>query len=161
MEAFKSWWAQASSRDQLSVVILAVCAVFFILFQFIYNPISSMRSEQEQRVASQRDAYDRVKALADEWTSYEQGAKQGASRASGIEKTVEASFAKHGLRVSGFDASGRSGIRVRFESVSYESFIAWLHDLEINQGLKMKDVSVAGTPSPGVVSASILIQKNQ
>jgi len=92
MEAFKSWWAQASSRDQLSVVILAVCAVFFILFQFIYNPISSMRSEQEQRVASQRDAYDRVKA---------------------------------------------------------------------NQGLKMKDVSVAGTPSPGVVSASILIQKNQ
>lgn len=160
MESLKAWWSQASSRDQLSVVVLAACAALFILFQFIYNPVSGMRSEQEQRVASQRDAYDRVKALADEWAAYQQDATQGANRASGIEKVVEASFAKHGLRVSGFDASGRSGIRVRFDSVSYEKFIAWLHDLEINQGLKMKDVSVAGTPSPGVVSASILIHKS-
>lgn len=160
MEAFKTWWYDASPRDQLSLVVLGVAAAIFVLFQFIFVPVLEMRESQEQRVASQQAAYDRVKALANEWTASQKSSNNSGRQAASVEKKVESSFAAHGLRVSGFDASGRSGIRVRFESVNYEKFITWLHDLEINQGLKMKDVSVAGTPSPGLISASILIQKN-
>lgn len=159
MDAFKAWWNEASSRDQLALVVMGLAFLLFALFYFVLDPVSNMRAKQEQRVASQRAAYVRVESLASQWKqSQSNSGKQNQSF--GVEKVVEASFSKHGLRVSGFDASGRSGIRVRFETVSYEKLMAWMHDLEVVQGLRMKDVSVAGTPSPGMVSASILIQKN-
>lgn len=159
MDAFKAWWNEASVRDQLALVVLGAAFVIFVLFYLVLDPISSMRADQEQRVASQRAAYARVEGLATRWKQHQSSSsKQGQNF--GIEKVVESSFSKHGLRVSGFDASGRSGIRVRFEMISYEKLVTWVHDLEVVQGLRMKDVSVAGTPSPGMVSASILIQKN-
>lgn len=159
MEQFKAWWNEASSRDQLSLVALAIAVLLYVLFYFILTPVSEMRAAQEQRVASQLAAYDRVKNLASQWKQA-QSAGENSGRSATIEQQVERSFSQHGLRVSGFDASGRSGIRVRFDSVSYEKFVAWLHDLEVVQGLKMKDVSVAATPTPGSISASILVQKN-
>lgn len=159
MDQIKTWWNEASPRDQLSVVVLGVAVILYVGYSFILTPVMTMRDNQEQRVESQLAAYERVKNLAAQWKLH-QTAGKNTNRAATIEKAVEASFATHGLRVSGFDASGRSGIRVRFDNVAYETFIAWAHDLEISQGLKMKDVSIAGTSSPGMVSASILIQKN-
>lgn len=159
MENLKTWWAQASSRDQLSLLILALCFVIFVLFQFILFPVSNMKDKQETRVAAQTAAYERVKNLAARWKNRNENNDFGAESAS-IERRVEASFSQHGIRVSGFDASGRSGIRVRFDSVSYDQLIGWLYDIEITQSIRLKDVSVAGSTDPGRVSASVLIQKN-
>ena len=158
MDQFKAWWNEASSRDQLSLVVLGVAVVLYTMYSFVLSPIVEMRDAQVQRVQSQTAAYERVKNLAAQWKQIKADGNN-SNRSASIEKTVESSFAQHGLRVSGFDASGRSGIRVRFDSVSYEEFIGWAHDLELSHGLKMKEVSIAGTPTPGVISASILIQK--
>jgi len=118
-----------------------------------------MRLKQEQRVEAQQAAYERVKNLAGRWKNRNSGGASSQASA-GIEAAIESSFAQHGIRVSGFDASGRSGIRVRFDSVKYENLLAWLYDVELTQGMHFKDVSVAGSADPGFVAASILIQKN-
>lgn len=158
MEQFKAWWNEASMRDQLALVALGVCFIFFSLFQFVYEPVAKMRAAQENRVQSQNAAYGRVSELANQWKAHLNGGGKGEQSA-GAERIVQSSFVKHDLRVSGFDASGRSGIRVRFESIKYEKLLGWLHDMEDGQGLILKDVSVAGTSTSGIVSASVLIGK--
>jgi general secretion pathway protein M len=159
MDALKAWWQQASSRDQLSLLVLGVCFFLFVLVQFVLFPVIDMKDKQEVRVNAQKAAYERVKNLAARWKN--RNADDGfAAEAAGIERRIEASFSQHGLRVSGFDASGRSGIRVRFDAVNYENLVGWLYDIEITQSIRLKDVSVAGSSDPGLVSASVLIQKN-
>ena len=159
MEALKDWWMEASPKDQLALIILTVCIFIYALFNLVLFPTAEMADEQQRRVTAQKQAFDRVRNL-----TAELNAVQNPSDFSAAEKTVEqivqSSFSQHGLRVSGFDASGRSGVRVRFESVSYEKLLVWFHDLELSQGLRFKDISVASSSDAGLVSASVLIQKN-
>ncbi len=159
MESIKNWWAEASSRDQLAIVILGIAIAIYTLYVGVLSSFTDMRVEQERRVEAQKNAYERVKNLAAELDSIQNG-NDFNDGGSSVEKNVQSSIAQNGLRVSGFDASGRSGIRVRFETVDYEKLLAWLYDLEISQGLRLKDVTIAGLSDPGLVSASVLIQKN-
>lgn len=159
MEALKTWWADASPRDQMSVLVLGVFLLIYIAFNYVLMPVVEMKDKQVNRVEAQSAAYERVKNLAAQVKSKNEGNASGPSKSS-IEKIVERSFSQHGLRVTGFDASGRSGIRVRFEQAEYSKLLAWMHDMEIAQGLRFKDVSVANSNNPGKVTASILIQKN-
>ena len=158
MNGLKDWWAQANPRDQLSVLLLVVAVVLFGFYNFVLSPVAEMRSNQEKSVAAQRARLDRVKTMASQLISQQRGSgSQSDNR--GVEEAVQSSFARHGLRVSGFDAGGRSGIRVRFDEVPYENLLTWLHDLELSQGMRMKDVNVSASRQPGRVSATVLIQK--
>jgi len=73
---------------------------------------------------------------------------------------MQSRLEQHGDGVSGCVGSVRRGSRVRFDSVRYENLLAWLHESGIGQAMHFKDVSVAGSSDPGLVSANILIQKN-
>lgn len=158
MENIKARWQELSVRDQLSVFVLGVCVCIYFLFNFILGPVVEMKEKQVRRVEAQQAAYVRVKTLAAEWKNRNTG-DSAASVQQSVEKAVQSSFALHGLRVSGFDASGRSGIRIRFDSAEYEKLIAWFYDMEITQGLRMRDINIATTSDVGIVTASVLIQK--
>ncbi|WP_096085598.1 type II secretion system protein GspM [Agaribacterium haliotis] len=157
MDAIKTWWQEASSRDQMAVMALAFALIIFALFSYVLTPVQNMADSQIARVEAQQAALERVKTLAAQWKNRKQSG--AASSSASVEKKVQGSFAKHGLRPSGFDASGRSGIRVRFDAVEYVKLLGWLYDLELQQGMKMKDINLAASSDVGRVSASILIQK--
>jgi general secretion pathway protein M len=157
MDAFKDWWAQASSRDQLALVCLTVALVIYILVMGILKPVAAMSETQNMRNTSQYATFERVRELAAQWTNRDSSSTKNSS--GNVERVVESSFSQHGLRVSGMDASGRSGIRVRFDGINYDKFVAWAYDLEVTQGLRLKDVNVSSSSDPGQISASVLIQK--
>lgn len=160
MDKLNEAWNNLNSRDQLALGILGICFGLFVVFRFVLFPVIDLKDKQKNRVEGQKAAYERVKNLAAQLKSQSASEDGFESEGVNVERSVESSFAQHGLRVSGFDASGRSGIRVRFDDVPYENLLAWLHDLEITQGLHFKTVSIAGSVTPGQVSASILIDKN-
>jgi general secretion pathway protein M len=157
VNALKQWWDQASTRDQIALAILAFALALYILFMAILKPVANMASEQKQRVASQQAAYERVKSLAAQWVHSQKSDRGKQSRE--VERIVEGSISQHGLRVAGFDPSGRNGIRVRFDQIAYDKFLAWVYDLEMSQGVRLKDVTVAASSEEGLVSANVLIQK--
>lgn len=158
MNALKEWWQSASGRDQTAVVALGIALAIYILVVGVLRPVGEMAADQKMRVAAQQAAYERVKNLAAQWTQAKQS-DGGAGAKTTTERTVENSISQHGLRVAGFDASGRSGIRIRFDRIEYDKFLAWAHDLELLQGIRFKDVSVASGSDAGIVTASVLIQK--
>jgi general secretion pathway protein M len=160
MDNLKEAWNNLSGRDQLALSVLGICFALFMAFRFILFPVIELKDKQKNRLHGQQAAYERVKNLAAQLKNRDASEDGFAAEGASAERSVESSFAQHGLRVSGFDASGRSGIRVRFDDVPYENLLSWLHNLEIVQGLHFKTVSVASSTTPGVVSASILIDKN-
>ncbi|MFT7561164.1 MAG: general secretion pathway protein M [Flavobacteriales bacterium] len=158
MNALKDWWAQAPSRDQLALSALAGALLIYLLFTAVLNPVAGMAEEARAQNQARQAAYERVKDLAAQWINRDTDGSGGAK--SSVDRIVENSISQHQLRVSGLDASGRSGIRVRFdEGVSYEKFLRWMAELELTQGVRFKDVSVSRGSEEGLVSASVLIQK--
>jgi len=152
----KDWWGQASSRDQLSVIACGVVLAVYIVYIAILSPVQNMAEEQMKTTAAQKVALERVRKLAAQVKEMKRGKSGKKSRSA--EKIVESSIGTHGLRVSGFDASGKSGIRVRFDQVTFDKLLAWVNELEVNEGLSMKDISIASGKAQGVVSANLLIQ---
>ena len=152
----KDWWGQASSRDQLSVIACGAVLAVYIVYIAILSPVQNMAEEQMKTTAAQKVALERVRKLAAQVKEMKRGKSGKKSRSA--EKIVESSIGTHGLRVSGFDASGKSGIRVRFDQVTFDKLLAWVNELEVNEGLSMKDISIASGKAQGVVSANLLIQ---
>lgn len=152
----KDWWDQASSRDQLSIIACGLVLTVYLLYIAILNPVQNMAEEQMKKTAAQKVALERVRKLAAQVKEMKRGNSNKKSRSA--EKIVESSISTHGLRVSGFDASGKSGIRVRFDQVTFDKLLAWINELEVNEGLSMKDISIASGKAQGVVSANLLIQ---
>ena len=159
MDQLKNWWQEASSRDQMAVLALALVLAVYVLFSYVLFPVQAMADKEIARVTSQQAVYERVKILAAQWQGRQTSGDVEDANV-GVEQAVQSSFSKHDLRPSGFDASGRSGIRVRFDSAEYVKLLAWMHDLETQQNLRMKDINIAASSDIGRVSASILIQKN-
>lgn len=152
----KEWWDQASSRDQLMILACGIVLLVYIMYVAVLKPVQNMADRQVKTTAAQKVALERVRKLATQVKAMNQGGNENDSRSA--ESLVESSISEHGLRVTGFDASGKSGIRVRFEKVAFDKLLAWINELEVNQGLSMKDISINSASEQGVVSANLLIQ---
>lgn len=159
LDPAKEWWNQASSRDQLMILVCGVIVGIWLVYMLVLSPVKNMAKEQLAQRESQKAALGRVKTLAAQVkASRSKSTNKRGGRS--IENIVESSISKNKMRVSSFDASGKSGIRVRFEIVKFDNLLSWLNELEISQGLRIKDLSVASASEPGTVSANVLIQRN-
>lgn len=158
MDNIKEFWNQQSSRDQLYMVILGTCVAIYLLFMAVYQPVKNMRDAQMKTNESTAASLERVKALAAEYiaTTASGTNKRGPS----LDGVVQSSLSKNSLRASAVDSSGKNSIRVRLENAPFDNMLAWLYDMEVSQGMLIKDVSVAGGASPGTVSVNLRLQKD-
>ena len=159
LDPVKDWWSQASSRDQLMILVCGGIIFVYLMYLLVLSPVKTMAEQQIMKKEAQKAALGRVKLLA---AQVKASKSSGSSKRGGrtIESIVESSISQNSLRVSGFDASGKSGIRVRFELVKFDNLLSWLYELEVTQGLRIKDISIASGSEPGTVSANILIQRS-
>lgn len=155
LNSAKEWWSTASNRDQLFVIIGGVFLIIFLLYTVVLKPVRTMATTELAKVEAQKASLDRIRILAAQVKKSKKGSR---SKGRSVETVVETSISQHGLRVSGFDASGKSGIRVRFDKVEFDKLLGWINELEVKKGLSMKDISISQAKEQGVVSANLLIQ---
>ncbi len=159
MDKIKDWWDQASSRDQLYIVVCGLALVLYILFIGVYRPVKGMRDAQLEQNKSALASLERVKEMAAQVKEKDSSGdknRQGPS----LDRSVQVSLSKNGLRASSVDANGNNGLRIRVEDAPFDNMLAWLYDLEITQGLRMKDISVAAGSSVGTVSVNLRLLKD-
>lgn len=154
--AVKEWWNQASVRDQLALVILGACLGLYILYAAVLKPVGEMRDKQLKSNAAQMAALERVRDLGAKW------ANRGGSGSGGgsLVNMVDDSLRKHSLRLNNMQPSGNNAVRLRLESVSFNSMIAWLNEMETQQRLQVKDLSISSSRDPGLVSVNMRLQRD-
>ncbi|ABD82826.1 type II secretion system protein M [Saccharophagus degradans] len=154
---FKEWWGNASSRDQISLVVCSVCVALYILFMGVLSPLYDMRDAQVRSHESAVVTLARVKELA----AQIKGSGEGNGRSGGpsIVDLVDSSLRSHGLRLSNMQPSGRSDVRLRLDEVSFNSLLAWLNEMEVEKGLQVKDMSIAESSNIGMVSVTLRLHQ--
>ena len=157
MNDIKEWWDQASSKDQLYIVICGFCLALYILYMGVFKPVKNMRDSQVRQNQSQMASLERVKELAAQW---ENRSKTNTGRGPSLDRVVQGSLSKNALRASAMDASGKTGVRVRLDNAKFENVLAWMYDMEVTQGLRVKDLSVAAGANSGTVTINLRLHKD-
>ncbi len=158
MNAFKEWWDQNSSRDQLALLALGICFLLFILYMGILKPIQDKRVTQLRNNQSALSSLKNVRDMAALWTNRDANQNRGATGGSIVE-IVDTSLRAHNLRLSGMQPSGLNDVRLRLDQARFDNLLTWLHEMEVNQGLQIKDLSVATAGEPGMVSVNMRLHR--
>lgn len=157
MENFKEWWNEASTKDQIYLLVCAICVVLYILYMAVYSPVKDMRDSSAKQVTAQLANLEEIKQLAAQLKASKQ---QGGNRSGpSLDSDIQGLLAKHGIRANQLDASGRNGVRVRLEDAAFETFVAWLYEVEVTKKYRVKDMSVTSGSAPGSVNVSLRLER--
>ncbi|WP_185234670.1 type II secretion system protein GspM [Teredinibacter franksiae] len=159
MNEIKEWWNQASSRDQMALVICGGLLGFYVLYIVLLKPVTGMRDTQLQKNIAQQQALERVRDYAAIYTS--QGSSKESSASNGsIVEIVDSSLRQNNLKLSGMQPSGANDVRIRLEQIPFDNLLAWLYEIEVRQRIQVKDISVATGSATGLVSANLRLHRD-
>ncbi len=156
----KNWLARFNTREQLSLLALAIAVPLYLLYMLAWSPLVSKRDDMALRNTATAESLARVDALVSQlFTLRQYGGAQRARR--NMASVVNQTSAAAGLSVSRLQPNARGDIQVRFESADYSQLMAWLYEVEYGQGLIVREVSVSQTGAAGRVNASIRLGQGE
>lgn len=157
MEALKNWFIQASPREQITLGLGGLALAIYLLFVAVLDPLHQQLEQQVQRNQSSREALQRVRTMAARWIHRDQSA--GQSNSASIIELVDRSMRQHNLQMSGMQPSGSSDVRLRMDQVNFDDLLAWLYDMEVVEGVEIRDLSLAAGPDSGTVVVNVRLHK--
>lgn len=153
-------WQQLSQRDQLMLVLLGAVLVAYLLYQVAYQPLADARDRLVAQNSAAQVSLLKVRQLTAELTraSAEKGPNASAAPVS-LPQLIDSTAAAHQLRMSRFQPSAAGDVQVRFDSVPFANLLRWLHQLEQDSGVSIKDLALTPGSAPGLVNASLRLYR--
>jgi len=145
-------------RDQIMLLVGALAVVIYLLWMLVLSPIQNKRDRLLQTNIAATQSLGRVQIMVAQIQQYRaQGAQ--SNNADSIMGIVDAGIRGNGLNVSAVNPGGAGDVRVRFERAAYEPLMQWLYEVEFKNGLSIRDLTVATTNDPGLVTVNMRVQK--
>ncbi|CAN0603926.1 unnamed protein product [Ectocarpus sp. 12 AP-2014] len=154
----KEWFLRFSMRDQLALLMLAAALGLYILIMLVFRPLGQARAELDDRNHATAEALVRVDELVTQVRALRSngGARpQAASR--NLTELINDSAESFGLAINRLQPNSRGAVQLRFETVSLESLLRWLHRLETAESVLVEELSISQTANAGVVGASVRV----
>lgn len=154
MNELKQKFMDLPPRDQLLLMVLSGVVVLYILIFVLLLPMQ--RSLKEAEVRNQRALVEQetVRELAGQVLAQRQSGSQPGGNTS-LNALLNDSLREFGLVMENFQPSG-STARVRLSTSDFNKVLAWLHELEVRQGLTVRDLTVASDQNaPGAVQVNL------
>lgn len=150
----QSWYAGLSSRDR-QVLLWGSAAAAILLIVGGLSSLSSAVSAAEGRIERKRDDLAWMQAAAP---------RLQAMPATGSDEPLPllvdrtARDAGLGGALAGVEPAAGGGLRVRFESATFDTLVLWLARVQQERGLVVESASVDGTENAGLVNANVVLR---
>ena len=158
LELAKNRWQQCNSREQLTLLVGGCCLLVYLLYIIVLQPLKEMREAEERAASAAQSSLATVRTLAATWQSRNQSTTADGSSASLVE-IVDASLRSNDLRLSGLQPSGSDSVRLRLENANFDKLLSWLYEMEVTNGLQIRDLSVAPGNQVGAVAVNLRLQQ--
>lgn len=153
----RDWFGRFDQREQLSLLVLALVVSLYLIYLLVWNPLASKRDalvEQNSRVAV---SLQQVDAMVSELMQLRDSGVGENRPQRNLTSLINQSTARAGLQVSRLQPNSRGEIQVRLENAVFDDLLAWLHEMEIQQGLLAREVSLVESGAAGRVNATVRI----
>ncbi len=152
----QTWFARLKRREQLSLLVLALVVGCYLLWILLWSPLVSMRDRMHEQNSATAAALVRVDTLVAELLQARNASGPGGQR-SNLTAVVNQSTARFGLAVNRLQPGSRGDLQVRLENARFADLVAWLHQLELVEGLLLEEVAITQAGSVGFVNATIRV----
>jgi type II secretory pathway component PulM len=153
----KAWFLRFDQREQLSLMLLALAVGLYLLYMLLWNPLAGKRDalvEQNLRVA---ESLQRVDAMVSEIQHLRESGGGAARPQRNLTALVNRTTSAAGLQVSRLQPNSRGEIQVRLEGVAFDELVVWLHQVEYQHGLLVREVALTTSGSDGRVNATVRV----
>ena len=158
-EKFLDNWLQRSQQEQIILAVVACLVICGLLFLFVFEPISSAKAKQQQRLENNNRILTEVNSLASQIKSRETSHASSSGTKGSLAVIVDKSLQDNGLNMQGFQPGKNNDARLRLSNIAYKPLAKWLHDLEYRHRVTVQDLSVSQSKTPGLLMVSVRLKQ--
>lgn len=159
MNDIKQWFLDQSPRDQMMLSAGGIAVVLYILLFMVLMPLYENLEKTEKRNLAVMAEQQRVRELASQVLA-QQKSPSGATAGQNLNALLNQSLREFGLTMENFQPSGNSA-RVRLGSSEFNKVLAWLHEMEVKQGVQIKDLTITADQGPGAVLVNLQMVRGE
>jgi general secretion pathway protein M len=156
----RDWFESLAQRERIILIAGGVLAVLIIAWTFVWTPLRDGAFEldgsvtQKNRLLANLRRVEAVGAQANGGTT--------VAPTQSLVLLVDQTHRAHGLAgtLSRNQPDGSDGIRVTFQSASFDELVSWLGALQQSYGVLVESASFDGTAQPGIVSATLVLRRS-
>lgn len=158
MNNIKQWFLDQSPRDQMMLAVGGVLVVLYILLFMVLLPLrEDLQATQKRNLAALQEQ-QRVHDLAGRVLGQQQSPGAGAGQ--NLNALLNETLREFGLRMENFQPSDDSA-RVRLGTSEFNKVFAWLTEMEVKQGVQIKDLTITTDQTPGAVSVNLQLVQGE
>lgn len=137
-----------------------VLAAIIVGWMFLWRPLAAGTSELGGTVAGKHRLLAGLRQV--EASGAGTGPAAAAAPTQSLVLLVDQTHRTHGLggTLSANRPDGSDGIRVTFQSASFDQLVSWLGTLERSYGVRVEQASFDGTNQPGLVRATLVLRRS-
>ncbi|MFA7553415.1 MAG: type II secretion system protein GspM [Spongiibacteraceae bacterium] len=155
----QQWFNNLKRQEQLLLLVGAVVLVAYLLIIIVLRPMSaSVASLEIQNKVAQESLY-KVQALAETYKTLAQSGAVKVGAKQNLTRLIDTTVKKNQLLMNRFQPSSSGDVQVRFDNAVYNNILVWLHELESDHGVVVKDLSISTGSAPGLVSVSVRLRQ--
>lgn len=156
----QQWFNNLKRQEQLMVSIGGVALVAYLIFTLLWQPMAASSETLATQNTVARETLSSVKQLADRYKALEKTSKKRSSSSSkSLSRIIDETVKKNELVMKRFQPSSSGDVQVRFENAVFNNMLAWLNQLESDQGVFIKDLSVSPGNGSGLVNVSVRLRQ--
>ncbi|MDG1944844.1 MAG: type II secretion system protein GspM [Halioglobus sp.] len=152
----KEWFSQLNQREQVSLILLSLALLLYLVYMFVWSPLDDNREDLVVQNVAVAESLVRVDAMVSELLQLRSGDGQAGAKRN-LMNVINASTGRLQLPVSRLQPNSRGEIQVRLEGASFDDALRWLHEMEYQEGLLLRELSVTQTGTVGRVNITVRI----
>ena len=152
----KEWFSQLNQREQVSLILLSLALLLYLVYMFVWSPLDDNREDLVVQHVAVAESLVRVDAMVSELLQLRSGDGQAGAKRN-LMNVINASTGRLQLPVSRLQPNSRGEIQVRLEGASFDDALRWSHEMEYQEGLLLRELSVTQTGTVGRVNITVRI----
>lgn len=146
---------QLSLRDQALLALLAAVVVLYLIYQLAWRPLAAANAQLRQQNETAARTLENVAQLAAQYRQLQQSGARGGQSQGSLTALIDQTVAVNQLQMSRFQPGSSGDVQVRLDNAPFDQVLRWLHQLEAQHGVAVKELAVAPGSDSGLVNVSV------
>lgn len=153
-------WQVLSPEERTALSVGAAALGGFLLIAGLYLPLQVRLAQLREAVPADAGQLALMQNQARRVGELRARGAGAPGRGGNVLATLEQSANAKGLRgaITRLEPDGGSGARLTLDAVAFNQLVAWLNELQIQNGLRVENAQIEPQTAPGMVSARLVLR---
>ena len=150
-------WKNLNEREKWSVALGGIFCGVYLFYLTIYSPLTRAVASKEQQLQEKRETLAWMQKIQQQYRQTNPVTKKINN--SKLLSLIATELSKSTFKTFTYQMqqTGAGDIQISFETVPYNAFITWLWEITHQYTIRLKELHIEHSATPGLVKLNLLI----